>query len=233
MREMRLSGSMSGVWKRSRMGLVRHRQTKGSETDRPHLNHRVTPRLYACLRLFRLITLGVARFRPFSLIKFAADAAAVMRSAVDTGPCGPFRSSLLPEPANRSYARWASCLTAPIVEGVARATSSMLIPFTLSMVSTARWRSDNQVAHAAVKTKSSLFQAPYRRFVIQLGQNKAIWAITHRLCRLTWKILHQGVRYIEFGTRSNSKAAKTRINRLIRELRSLGYQVQLSQMATP
>jgi len=28
------------------MGLVRHRQTKGPETDRPHLNHRVTPRLH-------------------------------------------------------------------------------------------------------------------------------------------------------------------------------------------
>src|SRR5450432_4806975 len=28
------------------MGLVRHRQTKGPEMDRSHLNHRVTPRLY-------------------------------------------------------------------------------------------------------------------------------------------------------------------------------------------
>jgi len=27
-------------------GLMRHRQTKGSATDRPHLNHRVTPRLH-------------------------------------------------------------------------------------------------------------------------------------------------------------------------------------------
>jgi len=26
--------------------LVRHRQTKGPETDRLHLNHRATPRLY-------------------------------------------------------------------------------------------------------------------------------------------------------------------------------------------
>ena len=91
----------------------------------------------------------------------------------------------------------------------------------------------NQVAHAAVKTKGSVFQALYRRLVIRLGHNKAIWAIAHRLCRLTWKILHQGVRYDKLGTRSNSRTIKARANKLIRELRSLGYQVQLSQMPTP
>ena len=46
MREIRPSGSMSGVWKRSMVGLVRHRQTKGPETDRPNLNHRATSRLH-------------------------------------------------------------------------------------------------------------------------------------------------------------------------------------------
>ena len=28
------------------VGIVRHRQTKGSATDRSHLNHRATPRLH-------------------------------------------------------------------------------------------------------------------------------------------------------------------------------------------
>jgi transposase len=93
----------------------------------------------------------------------------------------------------------------------------------------------NQVANAAVKTKGSVFQTVYRRLVVRLGHNKAIWAIAHRLCRLTWKILHQGVGYIEYGSRTNPKAVKTRMNKLLRELRSLGYQVQVAPLppATP
>jgi transposase len=86
----------------------------------------------------------------------------------------------------------------------------------------------NQVANAAVKSKGSVFQNLYRRLVVRLGHNKAIWAIAHRLCRLTWKILHQGVRYIEYGLRANPQAVQKRAKKLLRELQSLGYQVQLS-----
>ena len=50
MRASRTSGSRSGRWKRSTVELLRHRRTKGPATDRFHLNHRATSRLYT-LRL--------------------------------------------------------------------------------------------------------------------------------------------------------------------------------------
>jgi transposase len=84
-----------------------------------------------------------------------------------------------------------------------------------------------QVANAAVKSKGSVFQILYRKMVVRLGHNKTIWAIAHRLCRLTWKILHQKVRYVEYGSRPNPQAVQKRANKLMRELRSLGYQVQI------
>jgi len=83
----------------------------------------------------------------------------------------------------------------------------------------------NQVAHAAVKTKGSLFQSLYQRLRPRLGHNKAIWAIAHRLCRLTWKILHEGVEYTEYGQAPNPKLLRNRVAKFVRELRSLGYQV--------
>jgi hypothetical protein len=51
--------------------------------------------------------------------------------------------------------------------------------------------------------------------------------ITHRLCRLIWKILHQGVRYEERGPAVSEQAKKVRARKMIRELRSLGYRVEL------
>jgi transposase len=83
-----------------------------------------------------------------------------------------------------------------------------------------------QIANAAVMSKGSVFQSLYRRLVPRMGHNKAIWAVAHRLCRLTWKILHQGVQYIEYGNRTNPRAIRKRAARLLRQLRGLGYRVE-------
>ncbi len=88
----------------------------------------------------------------------------------------------------------------------------------------------NQAANAAVKAKGSVFEILYRRLVGRIGHFKAIWAVAHRLCRITWKILHEGVTYEERGQRTNLRAIRQRTNRLIRDLRRLGYQVQLTPL---
>ncbi len=66
----------------------------------------------------------------------------------------------------------------------------------------------NQAAHAAVKKKGSYFQAVFRRLLPRLGYKSAIWAIAHRLCRVVWKILHEGVRYIEQGSESDPQGSE-------------------------
>jgi transposase len=85
----------------------------------------------------------------------------------------------------------------------------------------------NQAANAAVKAKGTIFAIVYRRLVPRLGHGQAIGAITHRLCRLIWKILHQGVRYEERGPAVSHEAKKVRARKMIRELRTLGYRVEL------
>jgi hypothetical protein len=66
----------------------------------------------------------------------------------------------------------------------------------------------------------------YRRLVLRLGHKPTIGAIAHRLCRLIWIILHQGVRYEERGPAMHAKSKRARTAKMIRELRSLGYQVE-------
>ena len=92
----------------------------------------------------------------------------------------------------------------------------------------------NQLAWAAVKTKDSYFQGLFHRLVPKLGIKKAIWAVANRLLKVIWKILHQKVEYIEFGPlATNEQARKKRKQRLVRELRRLGYTVQISLLPPP
>ena len=85
----------------------------------------------------------------------------------------------------------------------------------------------NQAANAAIKLKSCLCALLYRRYLPRLGHNPTIGIIAHRLCRLIWIILHRGVRYQEYGPEVSQRSQQKRTARMIRQLRSLGYRVQL------
>jgi len=88
----------------------------------------------------------------------------------------------------------------------------------------------NQAAHAAVAKKGSHFQVVFRRLLPRLGYQSAIWAVAHRLCRVVWKILHEGVRFIEQGREPDPRAKKQRAQMLARALRKLGYQVIITPL---
>lgn len=83
----------------------------------------------------------------------------------------------------------------------------------------------NQAAHAAVKVKGSIFEVVFQRLRRSMRYQEAIWAIAHRLCRLIWKLLHQGERYDERGPAVSARSQRTRAVRMIRELRRMGYQI--------
>ena len=86
----------------------------------------------------------------------------------------------------------------------------------------------NQAANAAVKHKGSIFAILYRRYVPRMGHNQAIGVIAHRLCRLIWKILHRGVCYEERGPAVSKRSKQARTARMIRQLRSLGYRIEVA-----
>ena len=85
----------------------------------------------------------------------------------------------------------------------------------------------NQCANAAAKLKGSIFQILYRRLSPRLGHNQAIGVIAHKLCRLIWMILHQGIRYEERGPAVSERSLRVRTARMIRILRRRGYRVEL------
>jgi len=90
----------------------------------------------------------------------------------------------------------------------------------------------DQRAHAAVRKEGTHLQIVFRRLSTRMPYNKASWAIAHRLCRRIWKILHQGVRYVEHGLAPTPLMVKRRRQRLVTQLRSMGYQVARSPLAS-
>jgi transposase len=86
----------------------------------------------------------------------------------------------------------------------------------------------NQAANAAVKSKGSIFEILYRRYVPRLGHNQTIGIIAHKLCRLVWKILHRGIRYEERGPEVSIASRQKRTQKMIQALRRLGYRIEPS-----
>jgi hypothetical protein len=125
-------------------------------------------------------------------------------------------------PSARQFSSWVGCC--PGSEESAEQNKSSRSPKGNRFVR----RILTQAAQAAVKKKGCHFQVVFRRLLPRLGYKGAIWAIAHRLGRLVWKVLHDGVRYVEQGTETTPQAKKRRAQKLAQALRKLGYQVTLT-----
>jgi transposase len=90
----------------------------------------------------------------------------------------------------------------------------------------------NQIAWGAVRTKDCFFKELYHRLIPRLGIHKAVWAVAHRIAKVIWKVLHEQVHYLERGPLAMDPIAmKRRVSRLSRQMRKLGYIVEVKPAA--
>jgi transposase len=76
-----------------------------------------------------------------------------------------------------------------------------------------------QIAWAAIRSKGSFFGGLFARLVGKLDRKGAVWAVAHRIAKLIWLLLHEGVDYKEQGpTPLNPKTLVRKFNRLVRDL---------------
>jgi transposase len=85
----------------------------------------------------------------------------------------------------------------------------------------------SEAAQAAVRTKNCRFQQLFKRFLPRLGYPAAVWAVAHRLARVLWKLLRDGVPYVELTEQGTPQSRKRRAQKLLKDLRKLGYTVTI------
>lgn len=98
-----------------------------------------------------------------------------------------------------------------------------------------KWLRTNLIecAQVASRTKGTYLSERYRELLRRRGHRKAIVALAHEILVVSWHILSTDQPYIDPGpnaARKNSEAAIR--NRAVRQLRALGYNVNIEQTST-
>ena len=80
-----------------------------------------------------------------------------------------------------------------------------------------------QVAWAAVHTKETFFAGLFARLLPKIEGKGAAWAVAHRIAKLVWLMLHEGVDYKEQGPApANPRTLARKMRRLLQEFRRAG-----------
>jgi transposase len=84
-----------------------------------------------------------------------------------------------------------------------------------------------QVAWAAIHTRDTFFAGLFHRLKPGLEAKGAAWAVAHRIGKVIWLMLHNGVEYIEKGTApGNPRTLKRKFRRIVREFSRQGIDVK-------
>jgi transposase len=80
-----------------------------------------------------------------------------------------------------------------------------------------------QIAWAAVHTKDTFFASLFARLKPRVEARGAAWAVAHRISKLIWRMLHEGVSYQEKGPAAkNPNMLARKFRRLLKDFQALG-----------
>jgi transposase len=80
-----------------------------------------------------------------------------------------------------------------------------------------------QIAWAAVHTRKSFFAGLFARLKPRLEAKGAVWAVAHRITKIIWLVLHEGVEYQEKGPAPlNPRTLVRKFRRLLNEFTRAG-----------
>ena len=82
-----------------------------------------------------------------------------------------------------------------------------------------------QIAWAAIHTKDSFFAGLFGRLLPRIEAKGAAWAVAHRIAKVVWLLLHEGVEYEEKGSPPNPKVLGRKFRRLVKDLVRAGIDV--------
>lgn len=94
-----------------------------------------------------------------------------------------------------------------------------------------------QIAWAAIHTKDTFFASLFARLKPRVEGKGAAWAVAHRIAKVVWLVLHQGVEYQEKGSAPpNERSLVRKFKRMLKEFATLGLDARAlleQQLARP
>lgn len=84
-----------------------------------------------------------------------------------------------------------------------------------------------QIAWAAIHTRDTFFAGLFARLKPRVEGKGAAWAVAHRIAKIVWLVLHEGVEYQEKGSAPpNERTLVRKFKRILKDFGRLGFDVR-------